>query len=201
MAKKDTLRTFIAVPVPQAILEALGRLQNKLAVDVPPNSIRWVQSGGIHLTLKFLGDTPADKLPEIKRALAAVAQHAPTGVYTVQELGCFPRPSRPRVLWVGVHESTGLLETLQAAIEEAMGSLGYEPEGRKFHPHLTLGRVNRRTNRRDLKRISDALSSATVGDLGQASLDRFELIQSVHKPSGAEYSTLETFPLQGDEEN
>jgi RNA 2',3'-cyclic 3'-phosphodiesterase len=199
MAKKDTIRTFIAAPVPQAILEALSRLQNKLAVDVPPNSIRWVKSGGIHLTLKFLGDTPVDKLPGIKRALASVAQHAPTGAYTVQELGCFPRPSRPRVLWVSVHEPTGLLETLQAAIEEAMSHLGYEPEGRKFHPHLTLGRVNRRTDRRGLKRISDALADATVGVLGEAPLDHFELIQSVLKPSGAEYSTLEAFPLRGNE--
>jgi 2'-5' RNA ligase len=99
------------------------------------------------------------------------------------------------VLWVGVKESTGRLKVLYEAIEEAMTSLGYKPERHSFTPHLTLGRVRRGTSRQDEGQISEAITGTQVGELATFTADRFELIRSDLKPSGAEYTTLESFPL------
>ena len=193
---RSTVRAFIAIPLPADLLAQISRLQRKLEIDVPPRSVRWVNTSGIHLTLKFLGDTPVEKLPMIKAALAAVARNAPACPFTVSELGCFPNTRRPRVIWVGVQEPTGRMAALQAAIEEAMEALEYEPDRRGFTPHLTLGRVHRKASSRDKAGIGEVIEAREVGPLGEAPGDRFELIQSVLKPTGAEYTTLETFVLE-----
>ena len=193
----ETIRAFIAIPLPHPLLEKLGALQRQLEKRIPSRSVRWVRAESIHLTLKFLGDTPTDKLPDIKGALAAVARHAPACTFTVGGLGCFPNPRRPRVVWVGVQEPTGRLAALQDAIEEAMAPFGYPPEGRGFTPHLTLGRVRRRTPRSDIAHIGEVATSTMVGVLAEVPADHFALIRSVLKPTGAEYTTLARFPLRG----
>jgi 2'-5' RNA ligase len=193
----ETIRAFVAVPLPDSLLRQLANLQRRLGDQVPHRSVRWVRPAGIHLTLKFLGDTPTDKLPEIERALAAVARNAPVCTFTVGELGCFPNPRRPRVVWVGVQEPTGRLAAVQDAIEEVMAPFGYKPEGRGFTPHLTLGRVGRKARRDDVARVGEVVAATEVGQLAEVTADRFALIRSVLKPTGAEYSTLETFVLGG----
>ena len=193
----DTVRLFVAVPLPESVLEQLADVRYRLQGKVPPGTVRWVSSDGIHLTLKFLGDTPRDKIPTVKEALSVVGRNALPCTLVAQGLGCFPNLRRPRVLWVGVTEPTGRLELLQKAIEEAMTSLGYKPERHSFTPHLTLGRV-RRASGRDQRQIADAVRDTTVGELAEFSADGFELIRSDLKPGGAEYTTLETFFLLGD---
>ena len=163
----ETIRAFIAVPLPRSLLDQLAALQHQLGEQASPRSVRWVRAEGIHLTLKFLGDTSTERLPDIKQALAAVARHAPTCTFTVEGLGCFPNPRRPRVVWVGVQEPTGWLEVLQDAIEEAMTHFGYSREKRGFKPHLTLGRVDRRASRSDAAQVGEAVASTTVGLLGE----------------------------------
>jgi 2'-5' RNA ligase len=196
----EIIRTFIAVPLPGSLLDGLTDLQRRLETQVPPRSVRWVRPEGIHLTLKFLGDTPVDRLPAIRQALAAAARNAPVCTFTVGEVGCFPNVRKPRVVWVGVQEPTGRLAALQDAVEEAMALFGYEPEGRGFTPHLTLGRVGNRASRSDAARIGEVVAGAEVGRLAEVLADRFELIRSVLKPTGAEYTTLEEFPLRGGSE-
>jgi 2'-5' RNA ligase len=191
----ETIRAFIAIPLPHPLLEKLAALQRQLEKRVPPGSVRWVRTEGIHLTLKFLGDTPTEKLPDIKRALTAVGRHAPACTFTVGGLGCFPNPRRPRVVWVGMQEPTGRLSALQDGIEEVMAPFGYPPEGRGFTPHLTLGRVRRRTPRSEVTQVGEVVTSTTVESLAEVPADHFALIRSVLKPTGAEYTTLEEFPL------
>ena len=193
----ETIRAFIAIPLPHPLLDRLSALQRQLESQIPSRSVRWVRVEGIHLTLKFLGDTPTEKLPDIKRALTAVARHAPACTFTVGELGCFPNPRRPRVVWVGVQEPTGRLAALQDGIEEVMAPLGYPPEGRGFTPHLTLGRVRPGARRDEVSRVGEVVTGKTGEPLAEVSADHFALIRSVLKPTGAEYTTLEEFPLHG----
>jgi len=191
----DIIRAFVAIPLPGPLLDELAAIQRRLERRIPPRSVRWVRTEGIHLTLKFLGDTSTEKLPEFKQALAAVARNAPASTFTVGELGCFPNPRRPRVVWVGVQEPTGRLAVLQDAIEEVMASFGYPPEGRGFTPHLTLGRVRRKVSRSDVARVGEVVANATVETLAEVPADYFALIRSALKPTGAEYTTLAEFKL------
>ena len=192
-----TLRTFIAIPLPESLLKKLEEVQDELKQQVfDTRAVKWVSGEGIHLTLKFLGKTREKQLPELKRALTAVAHHAPACTFTAEGLGCFPSPNRPRVLWVGVKEPTGRLAALQDAIEEVTEPLGYERERRGFTPHLTIGRVRRRASRDAKEQICKVLNRTEVGVLEEVRIDRFALIKSDLKPTGAEYTILETFELE-----
>ncbi len=193
----ETLRLFIAIPLPEPLLRQLAQVQRTLEKEMPAGSVRWVNPEGIHLTLKFLGDTPEGKVPAIRDALAAVARRAVPCTFTVGELGCFPNLRRPRVVWVGVREEGGQLRALQEAVERAMVSLGYPREGRGFSPHLTLGRVRDSVPSRDVARVGEIVGATSLGTLGEVRAGSFALIRSVLKPTGAEYAPLAEFRLEG----
>lgn len=191
----ETLRTFIAIVLPESVIRQLAQVQRQLERQAPPESVRWVKPEGVHLTLKFLGDTPVDKLDAIRAALGEVASRASPCAFTVGGLGCFPNARRPRVIWVGVQPMGEELASLHQAVERAMKPLGFPPEGRNFTPHLTLGRVRDRIPPADLARLGTLVSSADVGTLGEVQARSFALIQSVLKPSGAEYTPLAEFRM------
>lgn len=189
------IRAFIAIPLPEPLCRQLAQIQQTLEKQMPAGSVRWVKPEGIHLTLKFLGDTPEEKIPAIRTALSAVAREAAPCAFTVGDLGCFPNLRRPRVVWVGVQEPRGHLAALQAAVERAMASLGYPPEGRGFSPHLTLGRVRDSIPSRDVARVGEVVAASAVGTLGEVRAESFALIQSILQPTGAQYIPLAEFRL------
>lgn len=191
----ETVRTFIAIVLPEPLLRRLASVQQQLEQKAPPGSVRWVNPEGIHLTLKFLGDTPTAKLEAIRAALAAVASRSAPCAFAVGGLGCFPNVRKPRVIWVGVRPLGGELAALRQAVEAAMKPLGFPPEGREFTPHLTLGRVRDRIPPADLSRLGALVSSTEVGTLGEVTAQRFFLIRSLLRPTGAEYTPLMEFPL------
>lgn len=197
MRGMETLRLFIAIPLPEPVLRQLAEVQRLLEKQMPAGSVRWVKPEGIHLTLKFLGDTPEGKVPAIRDALTAVARRAAPCSFTVGDLGCFPNLRRPRVIWVGVQEPGGQLALLQEAVEKGMATLGYPREGRPFSPHLTLGRVKDSVPARDVARIGDIVGATSVGTLGEVRAESFALIRSILQPTGAEYTPLAEFHLGG----
>jgi 2'-5' RNA ligase len=191
----DSVRAFIAIELPPAILKALGDLQDRLKQDVPPKLVRWVRPQGIHLTLKFLGDVPQAKVDAIAEALQdACAPHAPFSL-SVGGMGCFPNPRRPRVVWVGVDEPSGALVRLQRDVERAIGPLGFPPEKRRFSPHLTLGRVKGR-DRDAVVALGEYVSRATVR-VGELQAEAVHVMRSELLPGGAVYTELAVAPLSG----
>jgi len=187
---KQILRTFIAIELDEPMREALARVQEELQVAAPPGSVRWVRPESIHLTLKFLGDTPVAQVEEIKQALAAAAAEVAPFSFTVEGLGCFPNSRRPRVLWVGVEEPTGALETLWQAVEAHVAPLGWPTEGRGFQPHLTLGRVQRRVSSAERRALGELIERSDVGRLGSIAVHGVSFIRSELKPTGAVYTRL-----------
>ncbi len=168
-----------------------------LKQDVPPGSVRWVRSEGIHLTLKFLGDVPFEDIDQISATLNQITiDHTPIKVM-VSEFGCFPNFRRPRVLWIGVHDSSARLQNLYAEIEEGLSKLGFEREARRFHPHLTLGRVKRIRDHMDSQRLTSALENVKIGELGQLDVNDVSLMKSDLKPTGAVYTRLFAARLGG----
>ena len=191
------VRTFIAIELDETINAALTDLQEQLKAKVPRGSVRWVKPGGIHLTLKFLGDVPVNRIKEIEQALTQACVEFPAFSFSVGELGCFPNPRRPRVVWVGVQEKSGTLTGLQKAIEDGMEKLGFAPEGRRFHAHLTLGRTQQRASSDDVRRLGQLVSETDVGLLGQMEARSVSLIKSDLRPTGAVYTQLAAARLEG----
>ncbi len=191
----QVLRTFIALELDDGLKSALTGMQDRLKRRVSAGAVRWVRPDGIHLTLKFLGDTPADRLPAIQSALAEAAAGATPFVVQAEGLGCFPNLRRPRVVWVGLSEPTGALQRLRDAVEAQVAPLGFPTEGRAFSPHLTLGRVQRRASTSEAAEVGEVVRSAQVGLVGQIQATRVYFIKSDLRPTGAVYTTLFEAPL------
>ncbi len=181
------MRLFIAIELPPDIREALSELQR----DLKPvtNSARWVAPEAVHLTLKFLGETPEPRIPEIDEALVGLSWK-PFPV-TVRGVGFFPGNRSPRVCWAGLEAST--MEGLAQQIDIRMERLGFEKEKRVFRPHLTLARA------RDM-RIDASLVAAAEKyeqqEFGTFTVDRFNLFQSTLKPTGAVYTKVNEYLLE-----
>jgi RNA 2',3'-cyclic 3'-phosphodiesterase len=195
-----TLRTFIAIELDQELKATLADIQTRLRSVVSPRAVRWVGSEGIHLTLKFLGDTPLDKVEQVKLALAQAAEEIPAFTVTVGRVGCFPDVRRPRVVWVGVQEPSGSLARLWRAVESHVAPLGYPTEKRPFSPHLTLGRVQRYISGAELRGIGQAVAELAAGMTGaqdEMAVSAVAYIKSDLRPTGAIYTTLAEARLQG----
>jgi 2'-5' RNA ligase len=140
----------MVIDLPPEARAALAAVGEQLSQHVAEKAVKWVAPARIHLTLRFLDKTPVDQLETIYEGLdRAAAQQAPFRL-VLDSLGCFPNERRPRVIWVGVGGDTGQVEALQQGIEEMLQPLGWEPESRPFHPHLTLGRVKDKRAQIDL---------------------------------------------------
>jgi 2'-5' RNA ligase len=196
MSNVETLRTFVALPLSEEMHQQLRRVQRRLQHDIPHRAVKWVSPKKIHLTLFFLGEIFASRVDAIKEALAVVARNAPPIQVDIRELGVFPNPNRARVLWVGMDDPEEYLALLHLAVNEALEQLGYEPDRRPFKPHLTLGRVRRKTSRSEARRIGKLMTQTEIGSLGKETLDELVLFRSELKPTGAVYTRLGTFKLE-----
>ena len=197
MTQPETYRTFIALPLSSTIVEKLADVQRILRRGSPERAVIWVKPANVHLTLFFLGDILPSRQRPIETALSIVARNVRPFVVTVAGLGAFPNANRPRVIWVGLEEPTGQLALLHRAVNEAMESVGFQPEKRPFSPHLTLGRIRRRTSRDDARAVGETVQQAEVGHLGDVAVARIIFFRSVLKSSGAEYTPLAEFEFKG----
>ena len=186
----ETLRTFIAIELDTALKAALRHAQEGLSGQIAARSVRWVHVEGIHLTLKFLGDTPVANVEGVKAALAQAADEVGPFRLAAKGLGCFPNMRQPRVVWVGVEEPLGALSRLQKAVEAHVGPLGFPAEQRAFSPHLTLGRVQQYASHSEARMIGDAVAGSAVETLGEMQATAVSYIKSDLGPGGAVYARL-----------
>ena len=186
----SVVRAFIAIDLPASLRLQLAEQIDSLRKILGGFPVRWVRADGIHLTLRFLGDTELDKIPDVKQALLKVASSHPAFSIRLAGLGCFPNTRRPRVVWLGVEEASGVLPALQAATEAACRELGFQPEMRSFSPHLTLGRVRRDADPKSVSDLGRAAELAESGPVGTTSVEEICLFQSDLRPDGAVYTKL-----------
>ncbi len=191
------MRAFIAVELTAVILQRLASLAADLRARIPAGAVRWVDPGGIHLTLKFLGEVSTGQAEEIRGVIEAVAADQHAFKMRVRGLGCFPNLRSPRVVWVGVEPADASLDGLQAGLETGCEALGFGREARAFSPHLTLGRIRREVRREGIEALQAAVRQAGEVECGTMRVDRLHLIRSELKPSGPVYTVLSTSHLSG----
>lgn len=187
----EILRLFIAIQLPGPLKDALTSAQ-KILVKAN-NNIRPTSLAGMHLTLKFLGDTPADQIPAIRQAMeqAAAQVSAPINLHCAGT-GAFPKLDAPRVLWAGLSGSIKELGALFRTLDLALEQLGFPPEKRGLHPHVTLGRMR---IPKQLSALRKAWPKVEHLDFGDFTADALVLYRSELKPGGAEYTSIERVPL------
>jgi len=156
------------------------------------SGVAWVAPENFHLTLKFLGHVDQSRLESVQAALASAVGGSPRFELTCAGLGAFPTAGRPRVIWAGVRDGAETATRLAQVVERALAPLGFEPEGRAFSAHITLGRL--RVPGRD-PALATALEAAGGRVFGSTPIDRVALMRSDLSPRGARYTELSAFPL------
>jgi 2'-5' RNA ligase len=182
------MRLFVALEIPSAVRENLAALLKSLRAVAPQT--RWVRPENLHVTVNFLGEVSEANLADLRSALAG-ARCDQDVTLDFRGLGFFPNDEHPRVFWAGIAASPNL-KTLAADIEKAMEKLGIPREQQPFSPHLTLARFELPGLPEKLRAAIQENASRNFGSLRTG---QFHLIESKLKPSGAEYTTLESFPF------
>ena len=182
------MRLFVAVVIPSVVRDNLAALVRELRTFAPEE--KWVRVENLHVTLKFIGEAPEEKLEPIRQALARVRSDSPVKL-DFRGLGFFPNEKHPRVFWAGIEASPNL-KKLAADIAMAGEKLGIPREQRPFSPHLTLARF---ATRRPPEKLQAPVRENMTREFGSLQTHQFHLIESKLKPSGAEYTTLQSFPF------
>ncbi|MBX3086678.1 MAG: RNA 2',3'-cyclic phosphodiesterase [Anaerolineae bacterium] len=188
-ATSALLRLFIAITLPEAIHAAIVPIQQRLERLDTSHAIRWASDDSLHLTLKFLGETPADRVEAISAAMQAACKQAPFRL-NIEGLGWFPTLRSPRVIWLGVTGDVPALHHLRDAVERTVAPLGFPTEARPFSPHLTLGRTRQQASKAALASFAEEAGQLPVAQLGSWQVPELVLMRSDLRPSGAVYTVL-----------
>lgn len=182
------MRLFIAIEIPEEIRRTLDSFLAGLRGIAP--QVKWVRAANLHVTLKFLGYTDAAKVGQIEGALKPIRSSQAVAL-EFRGLGFFPSEKRPRVFWAGMTSSANL-PALAADIDRATHQLGFPLEDRAFTPHLTLARFDPPGLP---SKLGTALPQHASANFGSLTAREFHLIESKLKSTGAEYTTVQSFPF------
>ncbi len=181
------MRLFCGLDLDPGVIRALDGLVRRLR---PAARINWSRIENLHLTTKFIGEWPAGRLEELKRALETLTVGAPIEI-VVRGLGWFPNPHLPRVFWAGVKAPPSLAE-LARATDAALGRLGVATETRPFSPHLTLARIKSPV---PLTALQQRIATLESIEFGAFVAGAFHLYLSELRPEGSLYTKLATYPF------
>jgi RNA 2',3'-cyclic 3'-phosphodiesterase len=192
------MRLFVALDIPDIIRSRIATFMDGLRNFVP--DARLVTAESLHVTLKFIGEFPEQRLEELKKALATIGGQ-PFEI-SFRSAGFFT-PRSPRVFWIGI-EAGYELKALASAVETALVPLGIAKERRDFTPHLTLARMGsgrpqgspRDRDKPKMYELKARVEMMTPPDFGTMTAREFFLYLSKLSPKGAQYTKLERFPLR-----
>ena len=182
-------RTFLAIPLPREIRSKKNMLYSTL--ENSPASINWVKDIQLHLTVKFLGNTPESEFSRIIKTIENITQDSRPFHILIKNTGCFPIKNRPRTLWMGVEGNLSPLFDLVMKIEKKLENLGFPKINQEFIPHITVAKI--KYPQKYTPDISEFLNSSY--DPIDFTVDRVQFLSSELLPSGTLYTLLGSFPL------
>ena len=189
----SAMRLFVALNLPKKERDRIYRVSRLLRECELP--VRWVEPEHYHLTLKFLGEVPEDRMDGVQDALNHVGSTTVKLDLAVEGFGAFPTIRRPQVIWVGIEPSPAL-RCLKQDVEWALMGCGFERETRAFHPHLTLGRADAKGGAGAFRGLDDKAASLTYQ--GQVKVRKLDLMRSqLSKSEAARYTLQHSTSFQG----
>ena len=180
-------RLFIAIAVvpDEQFLAVYGKLKSHVT---KLDKINWVQPDLMHLTLKFLGETPAEKIPVIADSLRIACKNVSPFAVNIGKIGLFGSRYQPRVLWFGIND-IDKLQHLHLSIEKQMRKLDFPPHIGNFVPHLTIARINKMD---DKKRFLQHIEQNQTKQIQQLTVKEVILYESILNGRVPVYEKIET---------
>ena len=188
------MRTFIAVDFQTEILTKIERIIDYLRTQTPVDALKWVKRDNLHLTLKFIGEISPDKIYQVKALMAEALLSSTAFAVEVKGLGMYPNANNPRVVWLGIENGSGLVDT-HKRLNNILSQVNIKPDTRPFSPHLTIARVKKNALPNQVKLVGGTLSQFKVGSLGITRVENIRLYQSELTPQGSIYTPLTTIAL------
>jgi RNA 2',3'-cyclic 3'-phosphodiesterase len=186
-----TIRTFVAAEIPPSLEKRVRELIGLLRAG--DADVKWVAPGTVHLTFKFLGNVPNVEIPDVCRAVESACQEMDPISVKLAGAGAFPDAQRARTVWVGVQEGAEALVQLQSRIDAALAKIGFVPERRRFHPHLTIGRLRRGSS--DPDQLAELIQQHADFAVGTMYVDEVVVFASSLDRSGPSYDALARVPF------
>lgn len=182
------MRLFLAVELDEAVRHAAARVAEELSRALGSEGrgpVAWVRPENMHLTVRFLGETPEARVAALRSVLAPPLATPPFEL-RFAGLGTFPPRGPARVIWLGIASGHDRLAAVHREVEDRLAAAGIEREERPFRAHLTLGRVRTRLG----PRAAAVISETAVADLPASVAREVTLVESRLSPHGALYSAL-----------
>ena len=210
------MRLFFAVEVPPDVKARIVDVQNQLRATIPEGYLRYVKPDLLHVTLAFLGEVPADRLPEVNQIATKLASQSPTTKIAFQGIGCFPAWRSPQVLWVGVDEDIttgdiatnselrapssgfkkGPLTDLGNQLSNQCADLGDAKLETSTVLHVTLARSNTKLTKDKARTVAEPVNAQSWTDLGEAKVTEILLFESTLGQGPTQHTAIERFPLK-----
>jgi 2'-5' RNA ligase len=172
------MRTFVAIEVSNKdVLNSIRQVQSELNIKAKP-----VELHNMHFTVQFLGDVSEDMVRKISDALNSIEFSAFS--ISFMGVGVFPKPSFPRVIWIGTNDGINELEKLAEMIRTKLSQIGFHPD-KKFKPHVTIFRVKNK-----IEGMPDKLEKFLSYNFGKQTVSEIKLKKSELTPNGPIYTDL-----------
>ena len=185
-------RLFLAIPINtenNGFKPLLDGLRRSLSHE---KQINWVRPTNIHLTLKFIGETPPQDEPKIIEAVAKVLENQKSFTMDFNRTGIFGSRYAPRVLWLGMQQTPEELLNLEEAVLTAFDNIGYQRDRQNFVPHLTLGRIKDLCEKQYFQKVVHAIEQKTYI---HQEVKEIILFQIILRPDGAVYKVVKKWEL------
>ena len=180
--------------IPPDVIKKIDSVVRYFRTQIPESGVKWVSVDLLHLTIKFMGELPDEKLDETKATICKVVKQLPSFQINIQGLGMYPNHQKPRVVWLGIEGKEPIIN-IHHLLDDALEKIGIQPERRKFSPHLSLARLRRGTDQATVKEIGQTLSKFTVDSLGMVTVEHISLYKSKLTPQGPIHTLLQAAPL------
>jgi len=185
----EKFRLFVAIPMPETVRNEITGIQHEMRQLVSRDAVRWTKPEQFHLTLRFLGDVPVERVSALQEAVNAVCLGSSALPLRAQGVGFFPNARSPRVIWAGVNDGEGRLVDLQKKIEGAVQPFTQEPGTERFAGHVTVGRV-KFLKRPEIEKLAAHAQAVQDRLFGEWTANEVELIRSDLLPAGACHTLL-----------
>ncbi|NBG88567.1 RNA 2',3'-cyclic phosphodiesterase [Isachenkonia alkalipeptolytica] len=182
------MRIFIGIPFQEREKKSLENLQ-KIVMEKSEGG-RFADPKNFHLTLKFIGEIPEEKLQPVRAVVKKETQGVPPFKLVLQGFGTFFK-GKTCIPWLGVTKGMDRLQELQEKIEQGLEEIGYEKESRPFRPHMTFGRKVR------LSPLAKAdLEEKLTEEKVALEVSSIAIMESTRKDGKLVYPVIEEFPLE-----
>ena len=184
-------RVFVAIKISDKAKREVSSYIKTLEDGFKNLRVGWVKDEKLHLTLKFLGDIEDEKLLSLENAVRQVSQDISNFKLKISEIGVFPNPRKPRILWLGIEDAGNNLSKAKKSLEEKCSKFGINKEKRNFKPHLTIARI--RQSQKSKKLVKTHLQNKF--EPVEFEVSEIVIYESKLLPTGSVYSVLAEYKL------